>query len=81
MTQGERQDYKWRPNDNSVTTRLRYDLEAEHWYRSFNAAERKNKSTSISADFAVIGLFIQLVFTLLTLVVLSVIQLVKWLKS
>jgi hypothetical protein len=80
MTQGERQDYKWRPNDNSSTTRLRYDLEAEHWYKSFKSAELKNKPSSISADLGVIGIFISLVFSLLTLVVLCLIQLVKWVR-
>jgi hypothetical protein len=80
-TQGERQNYKWRPNDNSSTTRLRYDLEAEHWYKSFKSAELKHKPTSISASFGVIGLFIQLTFTLLTLLVLGLIQLVKWVRS
>ena len=82
MTQGERErNYTWRPNDSSSTTRLRYDLEAEHFYRSFKSAERKHKPSSISADLGVIGLFISLVFSLLTLVVLSLVQLVKWLRS
>ncbi|WP_417364464.1 hypothetical protein [Galbibacter sp.] len=80
-TQGERQNYQWRPNDNSSTTRLRYDLEAEHWYKSFKSAERKHKPSSISLNLGVIGLFIQLTFTLLTLVVLGLIQLVKWVRS
>jgi hypothetical protein len=81
-TQGERQNYQWRPNDNSSTTRLRYDLEAEHWLKSFKAAERKHKpSVPIGTDFGVIGMVLQLVFSLLMLVVLSLIQGVKWLRS
>jgi len=80
-TQGERQDYLWRPNDNSVTTRTRYDLEAEHWYRSFKAAERKHKPSSFRSDLSVIGLFIQLTFTLLTLIVVALIEFIKWLRS
>ena len=80
-TQGERQDFLWRPNDNSVTTRTRYDLEAEHWYRSFKAAERKHKPSSFKADLGVIGLFIQLTFTLLTLIVVALIDFIKWLRS
>lgn len=80
-TQGERQDYLWRPNDNSVTTRTRYDLEAEHWYRSFKAAERKHKSSSFKSDLQVIGLFMSLLFSLLTLVVLLLINIVKWVNS
>jgi len=81
MTQGERQDYKWRPNDNGVSTRTRYDLEAEHWYRSFKAAERKHKPVNYGSVFSTIGLFVQLVFTLLTLIVVLVIDIIKWLRS
>lgn len=80
-TQREIQNYLWRPNDNSSTTRIRYDLEAEHWYKSFKSAERKHKPSSINKDLGVIGLFISLVFSLLTLVVLGLIQLVKWVRS
>ena len=81
MTQGERQDYKWRPNTNDSTTRLRYDLEAEHWLRAFKSAERKHKPSSIRADLNVIGLFFQLAFTLITLVVILIYDCFKWLKS
>ena len=80
-TQEQRQNYIWRPNDLSTTTRTRYDLEAEHWYKSFKSAERKHKPSSFKADLGVIGLFVSLAFSLLTLVVLSLIQLVKWLRS
>ena len=77
----DRQDYKWRPNDNSVQTRLRYDLEAEHWNRSFRSAEMKNRGTSAGGAFGVIGLCIQLVFSLVFLIVVSVIDVIKWLRS
>ncbi|NNL15910.1 MAG: hypothetical protein HKO81_04630 [Flavobacteriaceae bacterium] len=82
MTQGERErNYIWRPNDSSSTTRLRYDLEAEHWYRSFKNAERKYKPTSISQDLGVIGLFISLISSLIVLIILSLVQFIKWLRS
>lgn len=80
-TQGERQDFLWRPNDNSVTTKTRYDLEAEHWVRAFKSAERKHRPSSIRADLSVIGLFIQLAFSLITLVVVSIIDFIKWIRS
>lgn len=80
-TQGERQDFLWRPNDNSVTTRTRYDLEAEHWYRSFKAAERKHRPRSFKEDLSVIGLVFQLVFSLIFLIVVSTIDFVKWARS
>mgnify|MGYP001555631555 CR=1 FL=1 len=79
MTQGERQDYKWRPNDNSSTTRLRYDLEAEHWYKSFKSVELKHRPSSIGADISVIRLLLQLVFSLLFLGMLGLIKFFKWL--
>lgn len=81
MTQGERQGYKWRPNDNSVTTRLRYDLEAEHWYKSFKSAEIKHKTTSINDSLNVIALFVSLVFSLLTLIVILFRDFIKWARS
>jgi len=82
MTQGDRErNYIWRPNDSSSTTRLRYDLEAEHWYRSFKNAERKHKPSSISADLGVIGLFLSLISSLIVLIILSLVQFIKWLRS
>lgn len=80
-TQGERQDYLWRPNDNSVTTRTRYDLEAEHWYRAFKSAERKHRPTSLKSDLAVIGLLLSLATSLVILVVMLVISFIKWVRS
>ena len=82
MTQGEREsNYIWRPNDNSSTTRLRYDLEAEHWYKSFKSAELKHKSSSFKSDLGVISILLNLVFSLLTLVVLMIIEFIKWARK
>ena len=81
MTQGERQSYNWRPSDNSSTTRLRYNLEAEHWLRAFKNAERKNKPSSISADFGVIGILFNLAFSLLLVVVLLIVDFIKLLRA
>lgn len=80
-SQGERQNYLWRPNDESATTKMRYDLEADHWYRSFKAAEMKHRMPSIKSDLSVIGLLINLAVTLLILVVLCLIDLFKWWRS
>ena len=81
-TQAEREtQFIWRPNDNSVTTRTRYDLEAEHWYRSFKAAERKHRPTSFKSDLAVIGLLVSLVASLLVLVIVLIIDFIKWVRS
>jgi len=80
-TQGERQNFNWRPNDNSSTTLARYDQEAEHWYKSFKSAELKNNRSSIKSSLSVIGLFISLVFSLITLVVILILNLIKWARS
>lgn len=79
-SQGERQNFNWRPNDNSSTTLLRYDQEAEHWVRAFKNAERNNRPTDYKSSFRVFGLFISLVFSLTVLIVLSTIQFIKWLR-
>jgi hypothetical protein len=80
-TQGERQDFKWRPNDNSSTTLARYDQEAEHWHRAFKNAERKNRPTDYAGAFQVIGLTVSLVVSLITLIIMLLVDFVKWLRK
>ena len=77
-TQGQRQNFLWRPNDNSSTTLARYDLEAQHWTRAFKSASYSGGS-NFGADLAVIGLFINLAVTLCVLVVVLLTDLVKFL--
>ena len=80
-TQGERQEFLHRPNDESVTTRLRYDLEADHFYRSFKSAEMKHKKVSLNETLGVISLVISLVGSLIVLALLGLKELFKWLRS
>lgn len=80
-TQGERQDFMFPPNDNSSTTNLRYDLTAEKWLIAMRNAERKHKPLSFNPQLGVIGMVLQLIFALLMLLVLSLIQFVKWLRQ
>tara|TARA_R110000772_G_scaffold20466_5_gene56895 strand:- start:49889 stop:50257 length:369 start_codon:yes stop_codon:yes gene_type:complete len=78
-TQGERQNYQWRPNDNSSTTRLRYDLEAEHWLTSLKSASRSGSvGSGGSGSFAFLFTFFALVFNLLNILILALIMLIKW---
>ncbi|WP_456442085.1 hypothetical protein [Psychroserpens sp.] len=77
-TQGDRQEFLWRPNDNSVTTRTRYDLEAEHWYKSFKSAEMKHKKVSLGETLDVIGLVISLIGSLLALILMCFINVIKY---
>ncbi|MBL4664046.1 MAG: hypothetical protein JKY22_10965 [Flavobacteriaceae bacterium] len=80
-TQGERQNYLWRPNDNSSTTTTRYEQEAEHWTKAFRKAANNNKPIDYRGTFGVIGLVLALLTNLITLIVLLVLQLIKWLKA
>ncbi len=81
MTQGERQNFLWRPNDNSITTITRYDAEAEHWQRAFKNAESKHKGASLIAILGTIGLFISLVFSLASLILMMMISLIRWFRQ
>jgi len=76
-TQGERQNYQWRPNDNSSTTRLRYDLEAEHWLTSIKSTSSRRGSGG-SGSFAFLFTFFALAFNLLNILVLGITMLFKW---
>ncbi|WP_411894275.1 hypothetical protein [Winogradskyella sp. A2] len=78
-SQRERQEFLWRPNDNSVTTRTRYDLEAEHWVRAFKSATRPK--ATFTGSMSVIGLIFSLIFSILNVLVLVVINFIKWLKN
>ncbi|TPV31933.1 hypothetical protein FJ651_14055 [Paucihalobacter ruber] len=80
-TQGQRQDFKWRPNDYSSTTLARYDQEAEHWYRAFKNAESKNRPVDYKGAFNTIGLIINLVILIVSLVVMIIIKGIKWLNK
>lgn len=80
-TQGERQDFKWRPNDNSSTTLTRYDQEAEHWYRAFKNAERKNRPVDFQSVFTFIGLIFSLISSLIVLAVVLLGRLINHIKK
>jgi len=75
-TQGQRQNYMWRPNDYSSTTRLRYDMEVNHWLESIKSAQAKTQRSTSSLPF--IGLLLGLVINLISVVVLSLTYLFQW---
>jgi len=68
--------FKWRPNDNSAQTNLRYTLEAEKWVNAVSSAQRKAQPRSISGDLAFISMVFQLVFSVSLLILLGLLQLV-----
>ncbi|OEY72834.1 hypothetical protein [Salegentibacter salarius] len=69
--------FKWRPNDNSAVTNLRYTLEAEKWVNAVSSAQRKTQPGSVDKDFLFIGMLFQLVLCVLLLVLLGILQLLK----
>ena len=69
--------FKWRPNDNSAQTNLRYTLEAEKWVNAVSSAQRKARPRSISGDLAFISMVFQLVFSVSLLILLGLLHLVK----
>lgn len=75
-----RDKYLWRPNDNSVKTNLRYDIEASKWMDSI-----KNSSPSPTPSFGEVsgflGLLFSFVFNLIWFIALNVIDLVKWIRK
>ena len=77
----DRQEYKWRPNDNSSSTRLKYDLEAEHIVQAYKSAYRKQQSVSIGQSVSVIGIVISLIASLVVLVVMGLVGFVRWVRS
>jgi hypothetical protein len=55
-TQGQRQNFMWRPNTNDSTTLTRYDQEAAHWVRAVTNASRPKGS--LAGTLGVIGLIL-----------------------
>lgn len=65
----------FRPLDNSSTTRMAYDLEANHWLRALNSAQ--GTTTSIGSSFGFIGALI----SLLVIVIIWALTLVVYIVS
>lgn len=80
-TQGQRQDYLFRPTTNDSTNLARYDEQANLWYRAFKSAERRNMTTDYAGTFNTIGLILSLIFSLILVILLSIVELIKWVRS
>lgn len=81
LNQGERQGFKWRPNDYSSTTLTRYDLEAEHWTKAFKNASNKHTAGDLDTSLRSIMDVVNLILSILSFILISLIYLVKWLRS
>lgn len=59
----DRNQFLWRPNDNSVTTKMRYGLEAKHWTEAFRSASAKPRIGQSTGDmFMVFGILFSIFF-------------------
>lgn len=75
MEDGEK--YLWRPNDSSPKTNLKYDLEAQHWLKSINNAT-PSPTPSFGQVTGFIGLLFSMTFNIIYLIILILIDTVKW---
>ncbi len=78
-TQGQRQNFQWRPNTNDSTTLARYDQEAQLWVRAFKNANRPK--SSFSDTMGTVGLVLQLIFHILLLAFMLLKRLFVFLKN
>jgi len=72
-----RDNFQWRPNDNSVTTNLRYSLEAQKWTDAFQSASAKS-TASFSKDLQAIGLILSFGVNIIFFILICITDSVKW---
>jgi hypothetical protein len=81
-TQRERQNFLWRPNDNSSTTLTRYSQEAELWTKAFKSANKSyNQPITFGESMGFIGLLIGFVVSLTIIIVLTLIDIIAWIRG
>jgi hypothetical protein len=73
-----RDEFVWRPNDNSATTLTKYSLEAAHWSKAFKSNEIRQNTTSFSDALGVIGLILGIIVNLITLTITIIYDIIKW---
>ena len=71
----------FKPRDSSISTKVKYASEVEHYMTSISSREINNKSVSMVEVSGVIGTVLTLLISLIVLSVTSLIDLVKWLKT
>jgi len=70
-------NFQWRPNDNSVTTNLRYDLEVNHWLKSLKSST-VSSTFKFSPSFIVIGLIFSLFFNTVYFILICLSDFIVW---
>lgn len=76
MSFQNRNNFLWRPNDNSSITKARYKLEAEHWLNAFNSVSVMTTG-GLSELFGIIGITISLFVNLILFVFFAIIAIYK----
>lgn len=76
-TQGERQNFVWRPNTNDSTTLTRYDQEAQHWVRAFKGASIPR--TTLGGFLGGFGIILDFILSILWLLFYSIGRAFTWL--
>jgi DNA segregation ATPase FtsK/SpoIIIE-like protein len=72
-----RDNFLWRPNDNSATTNIRYSLEAEKWTKAFQSASTKS-TVSLGEALGTVGLILSIITLSILFVLICISDLVKW---
>jgi hypothetical protein len=70
----------WRPNDNSPKTKLKYDLEMNHWLSSLRDST-STPTTSVEGVFGFLGLLFSFIFNIIHFIVLMLIEFVVWIRK
>lgn len=76
----KRDNFQWRPNDNSSVTRIRYDLEVNQWLKSIGKSSVNSKS-NMGHDFAFIGLIFSTMFFLILFIITCLSDFISWIIS
>ena len=75
-----KEKFIWRENDNSSSTLLKYQLEAEHWTRAFKGASPQ-RTTSLTDALGLVGMLFSLVFNIIFLMIVCCVDLVKFCRK
>ena len=80
MKTQDRNNFQWRPNDNSSQTRIRYDLEMNHWLKSLQSSSMKS-TTSIGEVSMIVGLIISLFLNIIFFVLIIISDILVWVRN
>lgn len=71
MTDFNQNNLPFRPLDNSMSTQMRYDLEAEKWASAMRSAQTKTASSAETLGLigAIIGLIVSLIIFIIVLLI------------